>query len=387
MIYFDNAATTGTKPEQVINAVNTALKHYSVNPGRAGYGLSQRCSETIYRCRKETAEFFGSSGPQSVIFTPNCTASVNYVLKGVLKSGDHIIVSSQEHNSVMRPLYELSKRGVEVDSAEVIFGDDDATVRTFANLIKGNTKMIFCIHASNVIGNVLPIKQIGELCAEKGIAFGVDAAQTAGIIGINMKEMNIDYLCIAPHKGLYAPTGTGILIADKPIEKTVIEGGTGTDSLLAAQPKDIPEGFESGTVNVSGIFGIKAGLDFVKQKGMKNLYRKEMELAAKVYDNLSKISGVVLYSQRPEIGSHVPTLSFNIKGLDSTDVADKLDKKGICVRAGLHCAPSVHRRLGTVSTGTVRVSFSAFNNWAEVQQFCNAISEISRMTEKRPYFY
>lgn len=387
MIYLDNAATSGVKPKSVINAVNTSLNSFSVNPGRGGYDLSKKCAEIIYGCRSEVASFFGANDATCVIFTPNCTQSINYVLKGVLNSGDHVIVSSLEHNAVMRPLYELSKTGVEVDAAEVIFDDEDATVRSFIKLIKPNTKLIFCTHASNVLGNVLPIRKIGKICKEKGILFGVDAAQTAGILEIDMQNDNIDYLCIASHKGLYAPMGTGILISQKPIPKTIIEGGTGTDSIIARQPSDIPERFESGTLNVPGIFGIRAGLKFVKDQGINELYRKELNLCQKCYSALSKIKGIVLYANMPQHEQSVPTLSFNLRGVDSIEIADLLNKKGICVRAGLHCAPSAHRRIGTLQTGTVRVSFSAFNNQGEIATFSNAISDISKSYRNYKYFY
>ena len=387
MIYLDNAATSGTKPKSVINAVNTALSRFSVNPGRGGYDLSQKCAEIIYNCRSEVASFFGARDSTCVIFTQNCTQSINFVLKGVLKPGDHVIVSSLEHNAVMRPLYELSKTGVEVDAAEVIFGDNDATARAFSNLIKPNTKLVFCTHASNVLGNVLPIGKIGKICKEKGVLFGVDAAQTAGILEIDMQKDNIDYLCVAPHKGLYAPMGTGILIANKPIPKTVIEGGTGTDSIIAKQPSDMPERFESGTVNVPGIFGIRAGVKFVKEQGINELYRKELSLCQKCYSSLTKIKGVSLYTDMPQFDNFVPTLSFNLRGADSIEIADLLNQKGICVRAGLHCAPSAHRRIGTLQRGTVRVSFSAFNNQGDVAAFCLAVSDISKSHYNYKFFY
>lgn len=387
MIYFDNAATSGVKPKSVINAVNTALSQYSVNPGRGGYELSKKCSESIYNCRKEIASFFGAQDTTGVIFTQNCTQAINYVLKGVLKPADHIIVSSLEHNAVMRPLYELSKTGVSVDAAEVIFGDMEATVRAFLNLIKPNTKMIFCTHASNVLGNVLPIEKIGEICKERGILFGVDAAQTAGILNIDMKKMKIDFLCVAPHKGLYAPMGTGILIANKPIPKTIIEGGTGTDSVIARQPSDLPERFESGTVNVPGIFGVKAGLEFVKEKGIEELYKKEIALCKKCYSMLSEIGGVIFYTDMPEYDSYVPTFSFNLKDYNSMELAEILGDKGICVRAGLHCAPSAHRRIGTLQKGTVRVSFSAYNKPEEVTALYNNLRFITKGMKKSKYFY
>ncbi len=386
MIYFDNAATLGIRPPSVINAVNTALRQYSVNPGRGGYDKNKKCSEIIYSCRSEISDFFTAEQPMNVVFTPSCTHSINYVLKGVLNSGDRVIVSSLEHNAVIRPLYELQQKGVIVDVAEVIFGDDEATLRTIKNLIKKETKLIFIMHASNVLGTVLPIEKIGEICRENGILFGVDAAQTAGYLDINMKKCRIDFLCIAPHKGLYSPPGIGVLIANKPIETTVIEGGTGTASLLARQPDDMPERFESGTLNVPAIFGVKSGVKYITEKGRENLYNKSFELLEDCYSALKKIRGVKLYTEYPKKYKFVATISFNVADYSSEQVAEFLAEKGIAVRGGLHCAPMAHRHIGTVDRGTVRASFSPYNTKQELEFFLKAVSDIS-FKEKTFYFY
>ncbi len=382
MIYFDNAATTGQKPQTVIQAVNNALKNFSVNPGRGGYSASKICAEQIYNCRRELADFFGAEDETGVIFTHNCTAALNMAIKGVASKGDHIITSSLEHNAVMRPLYQLKKQGVEVDIADVIFDDREATVRGFQKLIKSNTKLIVCTGASNVTGHILPIKEIGKIANERGVKFIVDAAQTAGVVRMDMAEMNIDYLCIAGHKGLYAPESIGVLIARKPIENTIIEGGTGTASYLYSQPDSMPERFESGTVAVPLIFGLRAGLDFVKSKGIKNIYKGEMSLAQSAYDRLSKIDGITLYSRRPEIDYTVPTLSFNLGFAESSAVAEQLGEMGTAVRAGLHCAPSAHSSIGTIERGTIRISFSAFNTFDEVLRFCEQVKRIKQKSGK-----
>ena len=240
MIYFDNAATTGHKPKSVINAVNYALTNLSANPGRSGHSISQNAATAVYSARQKLSDFFGSTGVETVVFTYNCTQSINFVLKGVLENGDHIVVSDLEHNAVMRP---LEKMRVSYTQAIVSLEDDDITVENFKNSVKENTKMIFCTAVSNVLGKILPLKKIGQFCNEKGIIFAVDAAQGAGVIPINMKEMHIDFLCIAAHKGLYCPMGLGVLIARKSIEKTIIEGGTGTESLKFSQPEYLPEKF------------------------------------------------------------------------------------------------------------------------------------------------
>ncbi len=378
MIYFDNAATTGHKPSGVINAVNKALNDYSVNPGRGGYDRSVEATEKIYECRKKVSDMFGAGAPERVIFTANCTQALNTVIKGACRSGDHVVASSMEHNAVARPLYKLQRQGVDVDYAEVIFGDKEATARSFERLIRDDTRLVVCTHASNVTGEILPIDKIGKICAERGVPFLVDAAQTAGILDINMQRDKIDYLCIAPHKGLYAPMGTGILIALGEVPDTLFEGGTGSMSISYEQPKDYPERFESGTVNVSGIMGVSAGVDFVGSKGVDKIYRQELELMGYIYDGLSKIKNVVLYTPRPVAGRFVPTLSFNVRGLDSATVAALLAKDGIATRAGLHCAPMAHRRLGTVDIGTVRICCSVFNTKQQADKLLMSIKNVAK---------
>lgn len=372
MIYFDNAATTGKKPQSVIKAVDDALKFLSANPGRSGHELSAKTAEKIFEVRQKTADFFGASGPENVVFTLNCTHSINCVLKGVLNKGDHVIVSSLEHNAVMRP---LKKMKVPFDMARVSLENDDETVMEFAKKIRPNTKLILTTGASNVLGKILPIKRIGELCKKRGILFAVDAAQSAGVIPINMQEMGIDYLCIASHKGLYAPMGTGILIAEKPIENTLIEGGTGTNSIELFQPRFLPERMESGTVNVSGIMGIGAGIDYVKEIGLERLYNHEMNLTEMLYDRLKNNPEIELYTPWPKRDLYAPVLSLNLKEIPSEKTAMALSANGIAVRGGLHCSPMAHKQIETLETGCVRVSFATFNTETEVKRFLNVISD------------
>ncbi len=378
MIYFDNAATTGHKPPEVIAAVQKALKDYSVNPGRGGYEQSVRCSELVYNTRDKLSNSFNAMAPERVIFTPNCTTAINTVIKGICREGDHIVCSSMEHNAVARPLHKLEMNGADVDYAEVIFGDREATVRSFERLIRPDTRLVICTHASNVTGEILPIKEIGEICCEKGVPFAVDAAQTAGILDINMRDMKIDYLCVAPHKGLYAPMGTGVLIALGNIPETLVEGGTGSMSISYSQPEDYPERFESGTLNVPGIAGISGGLDFILKRDADKIYRHELGLIQYIYDRLNSIDGVKLYTERPQYGYFVPTLSFNMRSADSATVSALLSNYGICVRAGLHCAPMAHRRIGTIDIGTIRICCSVFNNLKEADIFCETVKNIAK---------
>ena len=383
MVYFDNAATTGKKPLGVIKAVTNAFYDLSANPGRGGHRASLKASEAVYGVRKKAAALFGAKGEENVIFTPSCTAAINYVLKGILKPKDGLVISSLEHNSVTRPAETLRKIGVELTVAEVIFGDKEATVRSFERAIKPNTKAVLCTHASNVTGEIMPIKQIGELCHKKGIIFIVDAAQTAGVLPIDVCEMNIDFLCVAPHKGLYAPMGTGILIASKNIEQPLIEGGTGVNSALSVQPDEYPERLESGTLNLPGIVGIGAGIDFVNSKGCENIYKAELELAKYIYNGLKKISGCILYTPPPEYGSFVPVISFNLRGISASDTANLLNNANIAVRGGLHCAPFAHKRLGTIESGTVRISTAVFNTKREAEYLLSTLNSISQKIRHR----
>ncbi len=373
MIYLDNAATTFPKPQNVISAVNNCLKKYSANPGRSSHKLSQKASEEIYLCRNKLSEFFGADSPENVVFTTNCTTAINMVLKGVLQPHDHVICSSYEHNAVLRPLNKLSAYGVEYDIARVFPENPTSTVHSFEALIKNNTKLIICTHASNVNGVVLPIKELGELARRYKIKFAVDAAQSAGVLPINMKEMNIDYLCIAPHKGLYAPMGTGILISNSDIQNTIIEGGTGSMSKLPLQPDFLPDRLESGTVNLSGIYGISAGVDFVKSKGVGNIYQKEFKLISRVYNAFSKIPQIKMYNHIFELGKTAPVLSFNIDGKDCEEVGQALNNMGVAVRTGFHCAPLAHKTIGTEEQGTVRVCPSAFTSDLDIDYFIHSI--------------
>lgn len=378
MIYFDNAATSGVKPAPVVEAVKNSLIRLSANPGRSGHTLSLAADKMIFECRSKVAKFFGADGAENVVFTQNCTTALNFVIKGNLAYGNHVVTSSLEHNSVARPLETLRKRGlISYDLAEVFFADPDATLRSFEKTITKSTKMVICTHASNVTGTVLPIAKIGALCKSKGILFCVDAAQTAGVLKINMKEMNIDFLCVAAHKGLFAPMGTGILIARKPIRDTVIEGGTGSKSMLVIQPNELPEGFESGTVNVPGIAGISAGIDFINGKGVEKIYHHEMNMMNQIYEKLRSVKGIQFYASPPKMGLTVPVMSVNIRHKTSSEVAEYLNNHNIAVRSGLHCAPMAHKRLGTIENGTVRISPSIFNTSADINGLIAALSRVN----------
>ena len=379
MIYFDNGATTFPKPPTVINAVNNTLRSFGANPGRSGHKMSIKASEIMYECRQNTARLFELDKPENIIFTNNCTTALNFVIKGVLKKGDHCIISSLEHNAVFRPIEAMKKQGVTYTVADVDVDNEDKTIDNFRNAIRDNTKLIVCIHASNVFGVKLPIKKIGALCKIYGIMLCVDAAQTAGVVPISLNNSYIDFLCTAGHKSLYGPMGTGILAinTEKPIE-CIIQGGTGTQSSSSEQPDFLPDKFESGTPNLPGIAGLNEGVRFVLNKGVKNIEKKEMLLAQKLYDNLSQIKGVLLYTKRPTTENSVPVISFNIDKVDCEQTALMLDMRNIAVRAGLHCAPLAHRFFGTEETGTVRAVVSYFTDLRQIDYFTKCILEIKK---------
>ena len=378
MIYLDNSATTSPKPQNVIHAVNRAVRSFSANPGRGGHKLSVLTAQEIYKARQNIADFFHVPKEENVIFTPGCTASLNTVMKGVLKKGDHVILSSLEHNSVLRPLERMKQRGYITYSIANVDPDDDITVNNFRNQINERTRLMVCTHASNVFGTVLPVERLCALAHSYGILFCVDAAQSAGVLDINVEESGFDYVCCAGHKGLYGPMGIGLLIVNSDtIPDTLIEGGTGSDSSNPLMPDYYPDRFESGTLNVPGILGLSAGIDFVHSKGLDQIYRHETALIRFAYERLRNIKGVQLYTEYPEIGQYAPVLSFAIKDKSSEEVASYLDSRyGIAVRAGLHCAPLAHRSMGTEELGTVRISPSVFTSRQDIQILVNAVNKI-----------
>lgn len=377
MIYLDNAATTGQKPQTVVKAVNNALLNYSSNPGRSGHDLSVKTAEEIFKCRTVLKDFFNLSSENSVCFTYNCTHAINIVLNGVLNQGDHVIISSLEHNAVFRPINYLKLyKNISFDVAEVDLISDEKTLQNFKKLIKKNTKMIFVTASSNVIGRKLPLKLLGKLCKENGILFGVDAAQGAGIMKIDVKEMGIDYLCIAPHKGFYAPMGIGVIMAEKPIENILISGGTGVNSIEKTQPEDMPERIESGTQNVPGILGLKSGVKFINSKGITRIETHEINLIQRLYKELKKINAK-LYTIFPDNKRFSPVLSFNYKGYSSEEIGEYLNKNGVAVRSGLHCAPLAHFMLRTSELGTVRVSPSVFNNSDDINRLVFLLKKLN----------
>lgn len=377
MIYLDNAATSFPKPSATMRAVNMSMQKYVGNPGRSGHKLSVASSKAVFKCREKLADFFGCSGAENVVFAQNCTMALNIALKGVLKGKKgHIIISDLEHNSVFRPISKLAESGnITFSVAKTSLYDDEETLNSIKRLIRDDTIMIALTHASNLCGKVLPIEKIGKLALDNGIIFLVDAAQTAGIIPINMQKMCIDFLCVPGHKGLMGPFGTGALLSSGRYSlDTIIEGGNGTASLLAEMPDIMPEKLESGTLNVTGIVGLLAGIDYVNSKGIEKIYSHEISLARYAYDKLSKLKNVVLYTPRPKNYDYVATICFNLKDIPSEKVAEMLNQRNIAIRAGFHCASLAHQKLGTEKTGAVRISIGAFNTKDDIDKLIFALS-------------
>lgn len=376
LIYLDNAATSYPKPPSVAAAMGRAMSIYGANPGRGGFEMSARTGRAVYGCRRDLAALFGAPGSECVVFQPNCTAALNLVLKGYLKPGDHVVVSDMEHNAVMRPLSALSARGVTYTEAKVTPGDSDATLEAFRKAMGPKTRLLVCTQASNVFGVRVPVERLAALCHQYGAKICVDGAQSAGVLPINLGESGIDFLCCAGHKGLYGPMGTGLLVFRDPGDRleTLIEGGTGTQSKSLMQPDDPPERYEAGTVNVPGIMGLWAGAGFVASRGPENIYREELEKAAYLHRALSGVKKVRLYTPEPRAPWYLPVVSFNVGDIPSEEVGERLAKRNIAVRCGLHCAPRAHEKFGTGETGTVRASVSVFTKRRELDALIWAVS-------------
>lgn len=378
MIYFDNAATTYPKPEVVKKAMLYA-QEISANPGRGGHKMSLKAGNIIFESREKLADFF-SCAPECVIFTKNCTEALNTAIKGMLRNNDHAIISSLEHNSVLRPLEKLKKeKNISYDIALVDSRDDDRTVENFRRLIKRNTKLIVCTHVSNVFGTVLPVERIAKLAKKHNICFVLDAAQSAGTFEIDMKKDLFDIVCIPGHKGLFGPLGTGVmLLSGKILPESLIQGGTGSYSMYKEQPEVIPDRFESGTLNLPGIAGLSKGIEFINSKGgIKQIHDYEMYLTKLFLENTKNIDGIKVYD---EMHSHTPApvVSFTIRDIHSEKAAQLLDDYAIAVRGGYHCAYLAHKFHNTADTGTVRVSFGYFNEKNQINFLCFCLNKIAK---------
>jgi cysteine desulfurase family protein len=368
--YFDNSATSSPKPSKVYAEAERAIRELNGNPGRGSYKKSLEIAREIYEVREKVAKFFNVGNALNVAFTQNATMSLNMAIKGILKSGDHVLTSTGEHNSVIRPLYSLKEKiGIEID-----YVSDG----NFEKYIKENTKALIVNHISNVTGKIMDIERIGRVCKENNLIFMVDVSQSAGFLKVDMQEMNIDVICFTGHKSLYGIQGIGgICIREGVRIEPFLEGGTGTNSKVPRQPKEMPELLEAGTLNVPGILSLGAGLDFINEVGLEKIREHEIKLTKKFIKGLKKIDGVELYDDvERERG---PVVSINIKGLDTGELAMLLDEEfNIMVRSGFHCAPLKHEEIGTVDQGSVRFSFGYFNTEEEIDYALKSLEKISK---------
>ena len=373
-VNFDNAATTYPKPPEVRQAVREAVEYYG-SAGRGSHPIAMRGSELLYSAREEVGTMFGAE-PERVVFTSNCTHALNIAIHGLMGNGGHVIVSALEHNAVMRPVYALAKAGKCHYGIAHPGNSPEETAANFARLIRPDTKAIVCTLCSNVTGEILPWREIGALCQAKGICFIADGAQACGVLEVQLSD-GINILCTAGHKGLYGITGTGLLLSDgKYALQPLMQGGSGSLSNLPEMPPFLPDALEAGTLGLVGVASVRAGIRFVRKRGIDRIRQHETMLCEHVIIRLRDIPGVTLY--RREHAAFAPIVSFNVGDRPSEETAEYLAKQGFCLRAGLHCAPLVHHHMGT-EEGTVRFSPSVFSQMQEAERFCGAVRHLAEL--------
>lgn len=376
MIYMDNAATTMQKPKGVAEAVVQAMGSLG-NAGRGATEASLSASRVIYDTRERLSRLFHAENPKQIAFTANSTESLNIAIKGILHPGDHVVTTVLEHNSVLRPLFQCQEKGVELTilpcdlKGNISYEEMDRAVRE-------NTRAIICTHASNLTGNMIDLVRVGEIAKSHGILFVVDASQTAGVFPIDVQKMQIDILCFTGHKGLLGPQGTGGLYVREGVKVSpLLSGGSGVDTYNPQHPQEMPTALEAGTLNGHGIAGLNAALKYLEQTGIDTVREREVSLMRQFYEGVSKIDGVRVYGDF-EAAKRCPIVTLNIGDYDSSEVSDELFMDyGISTRPGAHCAPLMHRALGTEAQGAVRFSFSHFNTEEEIEFAIKAVRELA----------
>ena len=382
-IYLDNASTTFPKEPNVASAMADYITNCGININRGSYSLAYDVEDIIYTTRQRLNTLFNGHDPSHVIFTQNVTMSLNMVIKGLLKAGDHVLVSSMEHNAVMRPLTQLLDKGITFDTIPC---DSTGSIQmdSIEPLIRPNTVALIINHASNVCGTIQPLKSIGPICKAHNLQFIVDAAQTAGVIPIDVKACHIDALCFTGHKGLLGPQGIGGIILTKEMAQNLtplIAGGTGSFSHLETMPTHMPDAFESGTLNLPGIIGLNEGLDYIESQGMENIHNHELVLTQSFLEGLQSIDGINIVGKQ-NIQDRTAVVSITIDGMDPANIAYELESTyHIMTRVGLHCAPRAHQTLGTYPEGTVRFSFGYANTHKDVESALSALHRIVKNTK------
>ena len=376
MIYLDNAATTRPKPTGVAEAVAAAMNGWG-NCGRGTHPEALMAARVIYGLREKLAALFGCQRPDHVGFTPNSTMALNIAINGLLGPGDHVISTDLEHNSVLRPLYHLERQGAELDfvsadrQGQINYGD-------FEKLLRPDTKAVVCTHGSNLTGDLVDIERVGAFCHAHGLLFILDASQTAGVFPIDMEKQHIDVVCFTGHKSLMGPQGTGGLCIRPGVEiRPFVVGGTGVQSFLAIQPEEYPTRLEAGTLNSHGLAGLSAALDFLAETGTDRIRSHECALARRFYEQVRDIPGVTVYGDHMK-AERAPIVALNIADADSGEVADELAERfQVAVRPGAHCAPRLHRALGTEDQGAVRFSWSWWNTEEETDAAAEAVRTLA----------
>ena len=377
MIYFDNAATTMRKPDCVVQAVTEAMCSLG-NSGRGVHSGALSASRIIYDTRVALAQLLGAECPERIAFTANSTESLNMAIKGVLTPGDHVITTALEHNSVLRPLYDLEDRGVEVT---ILPADTMGNIcyEDFEKEIRPNTKTIVTTHGSNLTGNLLDIGAIGSIAKKHDLLYIVDASQTAGVFPIDVQKMGIDILCFTGHKALLGPQGTGGIYVREGVEvRPLLSGGSGVQTYLRSHPPQMPTALEAGTLNGHGIAGLGAAVRYIQGTGLDNIRAKEQNLMREFYTRVREIPGITVYGDFTDF-NRCAIVSLNIRDYDSGEVSDALSTQyGIATRPGAHCAPLMHKALGTVAQGAVRFSFSHYNTMEEINIAVSALQELAK---------
>lgn len=376
MIYLDNPATSMKKPACVLNAMNKNTRNFSVNAGRGGHWASVMGASGIAETQETLADFFGIQNPERIAFTQNATYALNMAIMGFLSPRDHVIITSMEHNSVLRPVHRLCSYTIVSANSQ-----GEINPRDIERAIRRNTKMVITTHASNVCGTIMPVYEIGKICKKCGLVYLLDSAQTAGVIPIDVEKMGVSILAFSGHKGLMGPLGTGgLYVAENVNLEPLIVGGTGSRSESKIQPREMPDMLHSGTLNTPAIMTLKTAVEYINSVGIKNIEEKERSLAEYLISGLKNISGVTVYGK--ENGNRNGTVAFNIGDMASGEVSDILDKKyGIMVRGGWHCSYIAHKTLGTDKNGAVRAGFGAFSEKQDADALLVAVNKISRNGE------
>ena len=377
MIYLDNAATTLRKPECVVEAVTRALCSMG-NPGRSAHSGALSASRTVFEARLALAELFGAESPDRIAFTANATEALNIAIKGILNPGDHVITTALEHNSVLRPLYEMEDKGVELT---ILPADRQGRLKEadFEAAIRANTRAIVCTHGSNLTGNLVDIGRVGQIARSHGLLLVADASQTAGVFPIDVQKMQIDILCFTGHKSLLGPQGTGGLYVREGVEvRPLLSGGSGVQTYLRRHPPQMPTALEAGTLNAHGIAGLLAAVRYLQAAGLDAIRERELDLMERFYRQVSAIPGVTVYGDFSR-RMRCPIVALNVRNYDSGEVSDALSSQyGIATRPGAHCAPRMHQALGTVEQGAVRFSFSHYNTEEEIETAVSALRELAQ---------